>query len=69
MVNMTDTKITIGGGSTTSLTLIFVILKLTKTIDWSWWWVLSPLWIVFALVMSILIIIGFVFLIVWIFTK
>lgn len=27
------------------LTLTFVILKLTKTIDWSWWWVLSPIWI------------------------
>jgi ABC-type antimicrobial peptide transport system permease subunit len=24
-------------------TLLFVILKLTHTIDWSWWWVFSPL--------------------------
>lgn len=32
-------------GAVTPLTLIFVTLKLTKTIDWSWWWVLSPLWI------------------------
>lgn len=27
------------------ITVIFIILKLTGTIDWSWIWVLSPLWI------------------------
>jgi hypothetical protein len=27
------------------LTIAFVILKLCKVINWSWWWVLSPLWI------------------------
>jgi hypothetical protein len=27
------------------LTLLFIGLKLGKVIDWSWWWVLSPLWI------------------------
>lgn len=27
------------------LTVVFVVLKLTHFIDWSWWWVLSPLWI------------------------
>jgi len=26
------------------LTLVFIVLKLTGTIDWSWWWVLSPIW-------------------------
>jgi hypothetical protein len=25
--------------------LLFIGLKLTHTIDWSWWWVLSPIWI------------------------
>ena len=30
----------IGFGSL--LTLAFIILKLTNTIDWSWFWVLSP---------------------------
>jgi hypothetical protein len=29
----------------TLLTLLFIGLKLTNFIDWSWWWVLSPLWI------------------------
>jgi hypothetical protein len=31
------------------LTVLFIGLKLTHHIDWSWWWVLSPLWIGFAL--------------------
>ena len=25
--------------------LAFIVLKLAGVIDWSWWWVLSPLWI------------------------
>lgn len=29
----------------TLLTLLFVGLKLGGSITWSWWWVLSPLWI------------------------
>ena len=27
------------------LLIVFIILKLTGTITWSWWWVLSPLWL------------------------
>ena len=29
------------------LTIVFVILKLLNYIAWSWWWVLSPLWLSF----------------------
>lgn len=25
--------------------VVFLILKLTNLIDWSWWWIVSPLWI------------------------
>lgn len=32
------------------LTLIFITLKLMGYIAWSWWWVLSPLWLPFAVV-------------------
>lgn len=32
------------------LTLVFIVLKLTNYIDWSWVWVLSPLWIPFAFI-------------------
>jgi hypothetical protein len=35
------------------LTLLFITLKLTKVITWSWLWVLSPIWISFGLVISI----------------
>lgn len=27
------------------LTIVFIVLKLTGVITWSWWWVLSPIWI------------------------
>ena len=36
------------------LLVVFVALKLTGEIDWSWWWVLSPLWISLAIVVFIL---------------
>lgn len=36
--------------------LIFMTLKLTKVIDWSWWWVTAPLWGGFALIVLIVII-------------
>lgn len=44
---MKDSKINIEFTEllTTLLTVLFVGLKLTNHIDWSWWWVLSPLWI------------------------
>jgi len=27
------------------LTILFITLKLTNYIDWSWWWILSPMWL------------------------
>ena len=37
---------TAGGiGFTGALALIFIALKLLGKIDWSWWWVLAPIWI------------------------
>lgn len=26
------------------LTIVFITLKLTNVIAWSWWWVLAPIW-------------------------
>ena len=37
-----------------ALTVLFVGLKLTGHIDWSWWWVLSPIWIGFGVVLAVL---------------
>lgn len=39
------------------LTIVFIILKLTGNINWSWIWVLAPIWIYaagFLLLMSLL---------------
>lgn len=46
------------------LTVLFVGLKLTGYITWSWWWVLSPLWISAALVLTILAIVAIAMLVV-----
>lgn len=40
------------------LFIVFLVLKLTGTIDWSWWWVTSPLWIPFAVAAIILGVVG-----------
>lgn len=45
------------------LTVLFVALKLTGVIDWSWLWVLSPLWI--AAFLSLAVIAVFIGLAVW----
>ena len=42
------------------LTVLFIGLKLTGYIDWSWWWVLSPIWISFVVGISIILIAGVV---------
>jgi len=42
------------------LFIVFLVLKLTGTIDWSWWWVASPLWIPFAAAMVILGVVGLI---------
>lgn len=39
---------TISFGGLNIFTLAFVVLKLCKVIDWSWWWVLAPTWIPFG---------------------
>ncbi len=42
------------------LAIVFITLKLTGYITWSWWWVTSPLWIPFAIV-GIVIILAIIF--------
>lgn len=44
------------------LAVLFIGLKLTHYIDWSWWWVLAPLWVPPVVILSILAVIGVVFL-------
>ena len=38
----------------------FIVLKLTGVIDWSWWWVLAPLWIPLALCVIMIIVVTWV---------
>lgn len=49
---MKETGIGFGG----ILFVVFLILKLTGYIDWSWWWVTAPLWIPFAIAIVFLVI-------------
>ena len=51
--NVTYTGVTFCG----LLTIVFIALKLTGFIKWSWLWVLSPLWIEFLIAIVIILII------------
>jgi hypothetical protein len=58
---MSNNNSSCGFGLGTILFLIFLVLKLTKYIDWSWWWVTSPLWIGAILVITIILLIEYFF--------
>lgn len=49
-----------GVGFAGLLTIVFIVLKLTNVINWSWFWVLSPIWIscivVFAVIVAVILI-------------
>ena len=45
-----------GIGLDTILFVVFLILKLTGYIDWSWWWVTAPLWIPVAIGLVVIVI-------------
>jgi len=44
-----------GIGLPVILFIVFLILKLCKEIDWSWWWVTSPLWIMALIAIALMI--------------
>jgi predicted outer membrane repeat protein len=52
---MSNSSSASGGGISFAglLTIVFIVLKLCHVIAWSWLWVLSPLWLGFALVASL----------------
>lgn len=50
-----ETSTSSGIGFSGLLAIVFIVLKLTKVIAWSWFWVLSPIWIPAAIVIFILI--------------
>lgn len=46
---MSDNNSSGGIGISWAIFIVFLTLKLTHVINWSWWWVTCPLWLVFAL--------------------
>lgn len=52
---MKETKRT-GVSMPMAIFLIFIVLRLTGNIEWSWWWVFSPIWVTFAISMVLTII-------------
>lgn len=57
---MSDVTVKSSGGIGFSglLTIVFIALKLMGHITWSWWWVLSPLWISFLFFIFIVVVIA-----------
>lgn len=53
MANQTNNN-TGGIGFFGLLAIVFITLKLTGYIAWSWWWVLAPLWMPLAVGLAIL---------------
>lgn len=47
-----------GLGLCSVLTIVFIVLKLVGVINWSWLWVLSPLWIELIIVIVLVVILA-----------
>lgn len=56
---MSDTSSSSSGGIGFAglLTIVFIVLKILGKITWSWWWVISPLWISFFIFIAIVVVI------------
>lgn len=64
-VNNKGSSAIVGGTAFSALlTILFILLKISKVIKWSWLWALSPLWIPSAIFCTLLIL----FIIIGIFT-
>ena len=48
---MSDNKKSYSIGFFDALAIVFIVLKLLGVIKWSWWWVLSPIWIPIIIVL------------------
>ena len=63
MKKNTNINIPLISSPTILIFLAFFFAKIFDKIDWSWWWVFSPLWIPIVFVFGILIFIGIIYLI------
>lgn len=50
---MKNNKNNVTTGFCDVLAIVFIVLKLVKVIDWSWLWVLAPIWIPLVLIILI----------------
>ena len=66
-INMKSSAAVYGGGFSFSgvLTIVFIVLKLCNVIDWSWVWVLSPIWISFIISIILIICVVIIYKKVW----
>lgn len=63
MSNEKDIRVTVAPGLCSMMFIAFLVLKLTKVIDWSWWWITAPLWIpvaVFLLVGAAILVVALI---------
>ena len=53
---MSESKTIVNGGTgfVGLLTIAFIVLRICNVTDWSVWWVLSPIWITAALILTIM---------------
>lgn len=57
---MNNTSASTGGiGLPGVLFVVFLVLKLTDVVDWSWWWVTAPLWLPAAIFIPIFLVAAF----------
>jgi hypothetical protein len=56
---MSEQQVNVSGGMGLGsvLFIVFLVLKLCDVITWSWWWVTAPLWIPFAIMIAIFVVV------------
>ena len=59
-MNDNNTKVVVNMPFCTILFIVFLVLKLTNVIGWSWWWITAPLWIPVSIMLIVLVILGIV---------
>ena len=60
MCEVKNVSVQVGPGLPALLFLVFLVLKLTGFIGWSWWLVTAPLWGPLAIVIAVAVVAGFV---------
>lgn len=53
---MNNNKVVVHMPFCTILFIVFLVLKLTNVINWSWWWITAPLWIPVSIALVVLLI-------------